>query len=224
MKTLYCLLIILLCAAPLCAEQALVLTEIEKIQEKLWYLQKDLAAQKAELEKQQKQVGVLASQGKENQLQLDKRINMVREQVETQQAEAIKVRQNMAALEDTLATLATGGDTQQEVVLAQAERMRTLEGSLQELRAQLASTQTSTQGALAEMQAALTETRQQLAEARSQMTGLEQNVGGRVKQIGLWGAGAFLVLAVVLTIGFASRRNSPGISSSDRKAPPRHEM
>ena len=46
MKTLLSLFVALLCAAPLYADQALVLTEIEQIQEKIWYLQRDLATQK----------------------------------------------------------------------------------------------------------------------------------------------------------------------------------
>ena len=42
MKALQLFFLLLLFAAPLYAEQALVLSEIERIQEKIWYLQKDL--------------------------------------------------------------------------------------------------------------------------------------------------------------------------------------
>ncbi len=60
MKALQICILLLLFAAPLYAEQALVLTEIERIQEKIWYLQKDLVEQKTSLKEQQKQLQQLS--------------------------------------------------------------------------------------------------------------------------------------------------------------------
>ncbi|MEJ2518730.1 MAG: hypothetical protein P8Y91_00045 [Desulfuromonadales bacterium] len=53
MKPFVLLLTALMLPALSFAQQALVLTEIEQIQEKVWYLQRDLAAQQKVLDKQQ---------------------------------------------------------------------------------------------------------------------------------------------------------------------------
>ena len=70
----------------------------------------------------------------------------------------------------------------------------------------------------------LAETRNQLIEIRSQLDTLGQDVGGRIEQIGLWGAGAALIMAIVLTIVIVGRRGKSKGKVSDQKMPPRHEM
>lgn len=224
MKTLHGLLIILLFSTPLYADQALVLTEIEKTQESIWYLQKDLAAQKTELKKFQGQLGVITATSKEDRRQLNERINVVQGLVESQQTAARQTNQKLEDLKQALASLADGGNSQQSIVLKQAQQIQTQEKSLQDLQARLSELQASTGEALSQTQQQLEKTQRQLEETRSQVADLGQDIGGRVEKIGLLGTGVLLILAIGLTIGLAFRKGGPKRGTTDRKHPPKHEM
>jgi hypothetical protein len=54
---------------------------------------------------------------------------------------------------------------------------------------------------------ALAETRAQVDETRAKIEALGQDVGGQVEQISLWGMGAALILAVMLTFIIVSRKD-----------------
>lgn len=224
MKKLYCLLIILLSSTPLYADQALVLTEIEKIQESIWYLQKDLAAQNTEFKKFQAQLGVIVAQSKDDRRLLNERINAIQGLVESQQAEVRQTNQRLENLKQALASLADGDNSQQDVVLEQAQKIQTQEKSLQDLRTRLSDLQTGTSEAITRTQRQLEDTQQQLEDTRSQVAALGQDIGGRVEKIGILGAGALLILAIGLTIGLAFRKGSGKRDTSELKHPTNHEM
>jgi phage-related tail protein len=217
LKTLQALLIILIFATPLWAEQALVLTEIEKIQENLWYLKKDLATQKTSLETQQKELGLLASKTDKGYLNLNEQVTALAELVTAQKKATRQIEINLGNLSETLATLTGEIGTQSSAKQEQTVEIESLGKALRALQAEYSLKQESTEQALAE-------TRTQLSETRSQLETMKKDVGGRVEQIGLWGSGAALVLAIILTIGFAFRRNPGKKTSTDLKHPPKHEM
>ena len=84
MKALQLFFLLLLFAAPLYAEQALVLSEIERIQEKIWYLQKDLVEQKTSLKEQQKQMELLSNKTEASQTDMNGKFASQIQGVETQ--------------------------------------------------------------------------------------------------------------------------------------------
>jgi len=217
LKALYVLIIILLYATPLFAEQALLLTEVEKIQEKIWYLQKDLAAQKASLNEQQKQITGLASKNNAQQQVLDERYAQLSSAVVAQQEKTSQMESNLAALSEAVASLTEHIGTQNSSAEEQTGEIEALQKTVQALR-----TEFSQKQAVAEQ--SIAESREQVDEILTQMERLEQEVGGRVEKIGLWGAGAALLLAVVLTIALALRKRDTKVPANTSKQASRHEM
>ena len=224
MKALQILLVIMLCTTPLYAEQAHVLTEIEGIQEKIWYLQRDLTAQKSSLEKYQKQLELLASRTDKNQLDQNERLTALIQATTNQQSETRETESDLNRLTEALAAVAKEIEQQNHTMLEQAGKIDTLEGSLQALLTEFATQKASTDQVRAETEKALAETRQQLTETRSQLDTLSQNSGTRFEQISLWGGGAALLLAIVLTISLAFRKPPAKRTPKERKHPPKHEM
>lgn len=99
LKTLYLLLVILFCTTTLHAEKVSILTELEMLQEKLWYLQRDIGANKSALEEQQKQLkGLETSFSKERQ-QLNKRLTALTQAAAGQQ----ELNERLAALSQATA-------------------------------------------------------------------------------------------------------------------------
>jgi len=217
LKTLQILFIILLCATPLFADQALLLTEIEQIQEKIWHLQRDIAGQKSSVTEYQKQLKSLAVKADDGHLELDERLTRLAQSISSQQEKTNLIETDLKNLNEALATLTNEVRQQNSAIPDQTKRITTLEGSLRTLQTKLASQQTSTEHAL-------TETRKQLMETRAQVDMLGQDVGGRIEKIGLWGAGAAVILIVVLIIVIVGRKDKTKKQSSDWKQPPRHEM
>ena len=217
LKALQVIFIILLCATPLYAGQALILTEIEQIQEKIWHLQRAVAAQNTSTKEQQKQLALFSGKADSGQLELDERISALTQSISSQQERTKQIEAEFQNLHEALTILTNEAGQKDIVVLDQAEKISALQGSLQTVRAEMTAKQTSTEQELAE-------TRKQLIEIRSQLDALGQDVGGRIEQIGLWGAGAALIMAIVLTIVIAGRRGKSKGKVSDRKLPPRHEM
>ena len=217
LKTLQILFIILLCATPLFADQALLLTEIEQIQEKIWHLQRDIAGQKSSVTEYQKQLKSLAVKADDGHLELDERLTRLAQSISSQQEKTNLIETDLKNLNEALATLTNEVRQQNSAIPDQTKRITILEGSLRTLQTKLASQQTSTEHAL-------TETRKQLMETRAQVDMLGQDVGGRIEKIGLWGAGAAVILIVVLIIVIVGRKDKTKKQSSDWKQPPRHEM
>ncbi len=217
LKILQILFVILLCTTPLSAGQALVLTEIEQIQEKIWHLQRSVAAQKSSTEEQQKQLKLIASEVDDERVDLDKQLSTLIHSISSRQDETTLLEDELQNLSETLATLSNQAMQTNTSMLEQAEQIATLQGSLKTVRGELSSKQTDFEKELAE-------TRRQLSETRAQVDTLGQDVGGRIEQIGVWGAGAALILVIVLAIIIIGRKSRPKEYSPDIKQPPRHEM
>ena len=217
LKTLQILFAILLCATPLYADQALLLTEIEQIQEKIWHLQRDIAGQKSSVTEHQKQLKLLATKAVDEHLELAQRLTELAQSISSQQEKTTLIEAEFQRLSESLATLTNEVRQQNSAIPDQTMKINTLEGSLRTLQAELASQQKSTEQELAD-------SRKQLIETRAQVDMLGQDVGGRIEQIGLWGAGAALILIIVLIIIIVGRKDKPKKQSPDWKKPPRHEM
>lgn len=217
LKTVQIIFFILLCATPLQAGQALVLTEIEQIQEKIWHLQRAVAAQNTSIEEQQKQLKRFISKADSDQFALNEEVTALTQALSSQHDQTKQLEAEFQTLHAALTTLTNEVGQRKSAALEQTGEISTLERSLQTVRAEFTAQQTRTEQELAE-------TRKQLVEIHSQLDALDQDVGGRIEQIALWGAGAGLVLAIVLTIVIVGRRDKSKGKVSDHKLPPRHEM
>jgi chromosome segregation ATPase len=200
LKVLQIFLLLLLFAAPLYAEQALVLSEIERIQEKIWYLQNDLVEQKTSLKKQQKQLELLDNKTEASQTDLNEQFASQLQAFGTQTERINQALSELAPLAETLASLTDQFVIQNETILEQSGKLSALEGLLQKMQTEFSSVQEKTTKALAETQA-------QTDETRSKIDALGQDVGGQVEQISMWGMGAALILAVMLTFIIVSRKD-----------------
>ena len=200
MKALQLFFLLLLIAAPLYAEQALVLSEIERIQEKIWYLQKDLVEQKTSLKKQQKQLKLLDSKTEASQTNLNEQFASQLRVVETQTERIKQALSELKPIEESLGSLTDQFVIQSNTIVEQSGRISELEGQLKNMQVELSSSQEKTSKALAEAQA-------QADETRSKIDALGQDVGGQVEQISMWGMGAALILAVMLTFIIVSRKD-----------------
>lgn len=199
MRILQILLVILFCATPLYAEQAHILTEIEKIQENIWYLKKDLAAQKKLAGEHQKQLGLLTAKFEAGQLERKELISRIDVIITAQQVSTAQTESDLKKLSETLSSLDQTIEQLKGIVSGQKEKQAALEKSFNALSNEYASKQTKTEQALAE-------TGRQLNETRKEFEALSKDVGGQNEQFGLLAAGAVLILAVGLTIGLALRK------------------
>ncbi len=200
MKALQLFFLLLLFAAPLYAEQALVLTEIERIQEKIWYLQKDIVEQKTSLKDQQKQLKFLVKKTEASQTDINEKFAS---QLQVVEAQTERIKQALAELEPITKSIGSLTDQfilQNNTIVEQSGKISALQGQLQKMQAEFSSVQEKTSKALAETQA-------QVDETRSRIDALGQDVGGQVEQISMWGMGAALILAVMLTFIIVSRKD-----------------
>jgi chromosome segregation ATPase len=209
-------LLIMLCTAPLYADQALVLTEIEQIQEKIWYLQRDLATQKKALQEQQKQLGQLNSLTEKNQTVDSTLTSSMSELIANRQATVSQTNRNLEYLRDTLVKLGEKLDEQNKTILSKTEKIGVLEGSLQALRKEGDSQQ-------ARLDQALTDLKGELLATRTELNNLQKNTSNRSEQVSLWVAGAAFLSAIMLTILFALRGRSKR-EPQEKSYPTKHEM
>jgi uncharacterized coiled-coil protein SlyX len=200
LKALQLFFLLLLFAAPLHAEQALVLTEIERIQEKIWYLQKDIVEQKTSLKDQQKQLKFLVKKTEASQTDINEKFAS---QLQVVEAQTERIKQALAELEPITKSIGSLTDQfilQNNTIVEQSGKISALQGQLQKMQAEFSSVEEKTSKALAETQA-------QVDETRSRIDALGQDVGGQVEQISMWGMGAALILAVMLTFIIVSRKD-----------------
>ena len=200
MKAPQLFFLLLLFAAPLYAEQALVLTEIERLQEKIWYLQKDIVEQKTSLKDQQKQLKFLVKKTEASQTDINEKFAS---QLQVVEAQTERIKQALAELEPITKSIGSLTDQfilQNNTIVEQSGKISALQGQLQKMQAEFSSVQEKTSKALAETQA-------QVDETRSRIDALGQDVGGQVEQISMWGMGAALILAVMLTFIIVSRKD-----------------
>ena len=240
LKTLYLLLVILFCTTSLHAEKVSILTELEMLQEKLWYLQRDIGTNKAALEEQQKQLKGLASDISKEQRQLNKRLTALSQATASQQelsdrlttlsqatAGQQELNERLSALNQTtadqqertkqlenglvklgeaLSNLTAEVGQQNKAFSDQAGKLGALEEAMAALRSELATRQTGAGQELVDLRMQLDEARAQMVETRSRLDALGQDVGGQLKQFGYWGAGAALILCIILTFTVALRK------------------
>jgi len=200
LKALQLFFLLLLFAAPLYAEQALVLTEIERLQEKIWYLQKDIVEQKTSLKDQQKQLKFLVKKTEASQTDINEKFAS---QLQVVEAQTERIKQALAELEPITKSIGSLTDQfilQNNTIVEQSGKISALQGQLQKMQAEFSSVEEKTSKALAETQA-------QVDETRSRIDALGQDVGGQVEQISMWGMGAALILAVMLTFIIVSRKD-----------------
>lgn len=200
MKALQLCILLLLITTPLCAEQALVLTEIERIQEKIWYLQKDLVEQKASLQEQQKHLQQLSNKTEAAQADINERLASQLSSVETLTSGINRTLADLAPVPEALAALTDQFVIQNNTIQEQSGQIGALQDRLQTLQSEFSSLQEQTSKTLAEMRA-------QVDETRLKIDSLGQDVGGRVEQISLWGMAAALILAVMLVFIIVSRKD-----------------
>ena len=217
MKTLVSLLVILLFAAPLCAEQALILTEIEQIQEKIWYLQRDLAAQKSAIEKQRQEFSRLAAKTDKQQRDMETHSTAMAQTLASQQEALQKLDATVQSLKESVTALVNEFNQQNRAQLQQAEKSGTQEGLLRAMREEFASNRKQTEQALAE-------TQKQLAETRAELAALQTNESGQFNQLLLWGGGIALGLSILLTIVLAFRSGRSRQTVDKREFPTKHEL
>ncbi|MGK2945009.1 MAG: hypothetical protein ACSLFC_09775 [Desulfuromonadales bacterium] len=199
MKTLYLLIVILFCSMPLHAENVSILTELEQLQEKLWYLQRDLKENKASHEKQQKQLDSLVSAiGKES-LQFQERLAASSQETANLQEMTRLLENDLVRLGEALIALTEEVRKQNSVYSDQAGRIEALEESMAMLLGERAAQKADTGQELSALRTQLAETRTQMDKARSQVDALELDVVGQIKQLGYWGAGVALVFFIALT-------------------------
>lgn len=216
MKILHIFIVILFCTTPLYADQALVLTEIEQIQEKIWYLQRDFAAQKASLEKQREQLKEITTQLGKDSDTTGEQLNTLGQTVTAQEQLLLQMEGKLQSLNETLFELNNKVEQQDSTLLEMTGKIGVLEGSLQALRTELSSQQSRNDQTMVEM-------RKQLADAIAKLDNAQQSTKGQLEQVGIWGGAAVLGLAVILTIVFAlggSKRKR----EREQKSPPRHEL
>lgn len=217
LKILLTLLFILIYAAPLFAQQALVLTEIEQIQEKIWYLQRDLAAQKSAIEKQQQEVTRLATEIDKKQNDLETHSATMAQTLASQQESLQGIDSTVQSLKEAVTALVNEFNQQNRAQLQQAEKSGTQEGLLRAMREEFAASRKQTEQALAE-------TQQQLAETRSELAALKTSQGDPFNRLILWGGGIALALAVLLTIVLAFRSGKSRQTVDKREFPTEHEL
>jgi len=210
-------LLVLLCATPLYAAQTLVLTEIEQLQEKIWYLQNDLAAQKLSIEKNQKQLSRLSSENDRKKQEQETLLASLTGQIASQQEKITRAEDTLSAMEEMLATLSNEVGQQHKVLEEQAEKAGDQEKSIQALRTEIAKVQ-------AQSETAIAETLSKLEEARAKLETMGKDAGKSNEKLIWLGAGAALLLAVALTFG-AALGNRRHTKRPDNFTPPAdHEM
>jgi len=217
LKTLLSLLVALLFAAPLSAEQALILTEIEQIQEKIWYLQRDLAAQKSTIEKQQQAFSRLAAKTDKQQSDLETHSATTAESLASQQESLQRLDATVQSLKESVTTLVNEFNQQNSAQRQQAEKAGAQEGLIRAMREEFAANRKQTEQALAE-------TQKQLAETRAELAALQTDESGQFNQLILWGGGIALGLSILLTIVLAFRSGGSRKTVDKREFPTKHEL
>ena len=200
MKILSLLFFTLFWITPLHAETVSVLTELEQVQEKLWYLQSSVAEHQSALETQQQQMTVLTGDIEERRTEMNERLAVLAREITEQQEQSLWMEEALQRLGESLAALADETSQQNEILLGQAEKVARLEESLDIMQAELKAQQAASVRALADYD-------RRFKEIQAQLDTLGQDMGGRVKQIGYWGGATILFLFAALTIGFFVRKS-----------------
>ena len=123
LKALYILLVILFCSTALHAENVSILTEIEMIQEKIWYLNRDMGRNKTSLEEQQKQLELLVAGTDKERLELNERLTTLIQATTDQQEGARQMESYLQTLGEALNNLVTEARQQNNTLQDQAGKI-----------------------------------------------------------------------------------------------------
>lgn len=216
-KTCLLLVILSLTTALLHAAQTPVLTEIEKIQEKLWYLQRDVSAQKAALDQQQAELANLSARTGADDQAVSDRLDSLAQSAAGLQERTDNLDAHLQRLEESLTALVDEINRQNATFQTQTEQSTAWQERLTSLEARSATHRS-------EAEQALEENHRQLEELRAQLQQSVQSQAHEVNRIVLWGGGAALVIAVLLTIGVLVSGSRNRQKRSRHKNTPGHEL
>jgi predicted nucleic acid-binding Zn-ribbon protein len=206
LKALYLFLAILLCSTPLHAEKFSIQTELEQMQEKIWYLQRDIGKNKISIEEQQKQFKLLSSSISKEQKQLNESFTTLTQGNAERNEKSKQMESDLVKLGEALIALTAEVRQQNNLFVDQTEKINALEKSVAELRGERLAQQTGTGQELNAFRDQLTEIRTKNGDIRSQL----DVMGGQVKQLGYWGAGVAMFISIVLTVVIFLFKNRGG--------------
>jgi len=211
LKALYPLLLFLLWAVPLSAQQVPVLTELEQIQEKLWFLQRDVSTLQDAFKEDQQQLAQLAAELRQGDSRAEKQLTELAEANTAQRQASGQGEAALDKLAESLTTLTAEVQQQNAALLEQAEHIAVLEESLAKLQTEIGAGSTVADEELVELRTEVAAVRGHLGEIRTRVSELEQELGNQVERLALYGAGAALGLVILMAIGFAvlKSRESP---------------
>jgi chromosome segregation ATPase len=192
LKALFLLLVFVLSSSSLHAESPSIYTDLEQLQEKIWYLQRDVEQLKISIEDQQKQLNGLDTDIKTELTLLNERFSALHQDTATREEKTGRMESGLDNLGEVLTGLITEVKQQNDIILEQAEKINALEKSMAAIRAERMSQRTDTGQELSAF-------REQLSEVHSQLDTIEQGMHRQLKQLSYWAAGAALFFSVVLT-------------------------
>ena len=195
MRTLSVLLIILLWATAIHAEVS-VLTELEQIQEKVWYLQRDMTVLQSSVEAQQKALTQAVADNQKQQKNLDVQLTGLNKELTLQREKITQVNGVLEKFGAALKALANRSGQSNSALSDQLGKLDRLQSAVGALQAEMAAQQSGRGQDLGELHTQLTTT-------RSEMVQMQEEMSNQKKQLLYWGGGVVALCVLVLVVGFA---------------------
>lgn len=200
MKVFASLCLFLLWAVPLAAQQVPVLTELEQVQEKLWFLQRDISSLQEAFDADQAQLDQLASEIRQVEERFEQRLTEFAA-ANTDQAQLMaQVEATVNDLGEALTTLTAEVQAQNTSLLDQAQQIAAFEAALASLQSEIAAGSMVAGEDLTELRTEVAAVRGHLGENRTRLSALEQDLASQFKKLTYYGAGAVLGLVILLAI------------------------
>ena len=210
-------LLVLSWASPAMAEQALILTEIEQVQEKVWYLQRDIASQTSQLQEQKKQIEKLSALVKKVQKESTAGSREEVQRLEKQQEEVLQLKNDLQELKTMVTAIESELKTLGRDISTGSEKTGTQEGLLKSLQDTVATQSTRTEQAFILI-------RDKLEETRAELESLKATRNEKLNQIVLWGGGVALGLLILLISILIFRGGSSKKSGNERRRSQDYEL
>ena len=195
MRTLSLLLIILLWSTVIHAEVS-VLTELEQIQEKVWYLQRDMTAVQTAVEAQQKALAQIVADNQKQQKHLDVQLTGLNKELTLQREKITQVNVVLEQFGEALTALASRSGQSNNALSDQLGKLNQLQSALGSLQAEVAAQQSGRGQDLGALHT-------QLTTMRSEMVQMQEEMTNQKKQLLYWGGGVVVLCVLVLVVGFA---------------------
>lgn len=200
MKVFASLCLFLLWAGPLAAQQVPVLTELEQVQEKLWFLQRDISSLQEAVEAEQAQLDQFASEIRQGEERFEQRFSALAAANTDQAQTTAQLEAIVDDLGEALTTLTAEVQAQNASLLDQAQQIAAFEKALASLQGEMAAGSTVADEDLTELRTEVAAVRGHLGENRTKLSALEQDLDQQFKQLAYYGAGAVLGLVILLAI------------------------